>query len=134
MNKYIPYGKQSISEEDIKSIKEVLQSDFLTQGPRVPEFENIICSKVDSKYAVAANSATSCLHLACLALGLRNGDYLWTTPITFTASANCSLYCRANIDFVDIDQETGLIDIEILETKLRLAAKETRDLIASCAA
>ena len=124
MSNFIPYGKQTITETDINNVNEVLKSEFLTQGPKVPEFENTICKKVKANYAVATNSATSCLHLACLALGLGKGDYLWTSPITFAASANCSQYCGANIDFVDINQETGLIDIDNLQNKLEIAKKE----------
>ncbi len=120
---FLPYGKQTITNDDIEEVKKVLQSDFLTQGPKVPLFEQEICKKVDAKYAVSSNSATSSLHLACLALGLREEDYLWTTPITFVASANCALYCGAKVDFVDINQETALIDINKLENKLKHAAK-----------
>ncbi len=126
MSDFIPYGKQTITEKDINNINEVLKSEFLTQGPKVPEFEKAICKKVDANYGVASNSATSCLHLACLALGLRKGDYLWTSPITFAASANCSQYCGANVDFVDIDKETGLIDIDDLQNKLEIAKKEDK--------
>ena len=102
----IPYGKQSISEDDIQAVVEVLRSDFLTQGPLVPKFEEAICRYVGSEYAVAVNSGTSALHLACRALGLGPGDILWTSPNTFVASANCGLYCGASVDFVDIDPAT----------------------------
>ena len=96
----------------------------MTQGPAVNEFERAICKEVMSCHGIAVNSATSGLHIACKALGLKEGDYLWTTPITFVASANCGLYCGANIDFVDIDIETGLMSIEKLEIKLLDAKKK----------
>ena len=115
---YIPYGKQDISEEDIASVLSVLRSDYLTQGPRVPEFENVLANYCGSKHAIAVNSATSALHIACLALGLGEGDFLWTSPITFVASANCGLYCGAKVDFVDIDPHTYNMSTEALEKKL----------------
>ncbi len=121
--RFLPYGRQNISTDDIDEVNRVLKSDFLTQGPKVPLFEEEISKKVNAKYAVASNSATSSLHLACLALGLGKKDYLWTTPITFVASANCALYCGAQVDFVDINQETALIDINKLEIKLQYAQK-----------
>ena len=99
---FVPYGRQDIQQEDIDAVVEVLRSDFLTQGPKVPAFEKALADYAGARYALAANSATSSLHLACLALGLGEGDWLWTTPITFVASANCGLYCGANVDFVDI--------------------------------
>lgn len=102
----IPYGRQDITQEDIDAVVEVLQSDFLTQGPMVPRFEKAVASKVGATHALAVNSATSALHIACLALGLKEGDWLWTTPITFVASANCGLYCGARVDFVDVDPRT----------------------------
>jgi len=117
----IPYGRQEITQEDIKSVVEVLESDFLTQGPQVPNFEKDISSYCKAKYAVAVNSATSALHLACLSLGLKKGDWLWTSPITFAASANCGLYCGALIDFVDIDPNTYNMCPEALEKKLAKA-------------
>ena len=119
----IPYGKHSISEEDINKVVDILRSDFLTQGPTVPAFEKRINDEVKSKYSVAVNSATSALHIACLSLGLSKGDYLWTTPTTFVASANCGLYCDANVDFVDIDAASGLISISKLEEKLEKSQK-----------
>ena len=122
-NRYIPYGKQDLSREDIREVINVLQSDFLTQGPKVPSFEKLICEKVKSNYAVATNSATSSLHIACLALGLAPGDILWTSSITFVASANCALYCGAKVDFVDIDLDTGLMSITDLKKKLKKAEK-----------
>ena len=93
----IPYGKQDITQQDVDSVIEVLKSDFLTQGPKVPLFEKAVANKVGSKYALAVNSATSALHIACLALNLKSGDWLWTSPVTFVASANCGLYCLSLI-------------------------------------
>ena len=124
MNRYLPYGRQKIDIRDIYEVVNVLRSNYLTQGPAVNEFERAICKEVMSCHGIAVNSATSGLHIACKALGLKEGDYLWTTPITFVASANCGLYCGANIDFVDIDIETGLMSIEKLEIKLLDAKKK----------
>ncbi len=123
-HKTIPYGRQDITDEDIDSVIETLKSDFITQGPVVQSFENKIAEYTDAKYAVASNSATSSLHLACLALDLGPGDILWTVPNTFVASANCALYCGAKVDFVDIDKLTYNIDIEQLEKKLKNAEKK----------
>ena len=120
-NSFVPYGCQAITESDIQAVVEVLKSPFLTQGPTVPAFEAAVVKKVGAKYGVAVNSATSALHIACLALGLGPGDRLWTSPITFVASANCGLYCGASVDFVDIDPSTGLMDIEALSSKLKQA-------------
>lgn len=117
----IPYGKQDISQADIDAVLEVLQSDFLTQGPKVPEFEVKVANHVGARHALAVNSATSALHIACLALGLGEGDWLWTTPITFVASANCGLYCGAKVDFVDIDPFTYNLCPEKLAEKLEQA-------------
>ena len=114
----IPYGRQSISTEDIQAVVEVLRSDFLTQGPAVPAFENAVAAYCGCQHAIAVNSATSALHLACLALDVGPGDWVWTSPITFVASANCALYCGANIDFVDIDPETYNLSIDRLAEKL----------------
>jgi UDP-4-amino-4,6-dideoxy-N-acetyl-beta-L-altrosamine transaminase len=114
----IPYGRQFISEQDVAAVCSVLRSDFLTQGPKVPEFEHAVANYCCAKHAVATNSATSALHIACLALGLGPGDILWTSPITFVASANCALYCGARIDFVDIDPKTYNMSIQALEAKL----------------
>ncbi|WP_404398612.1 UDP-4-amino-4,6-dideoxy-N-acetyl-beta-L-altrosamine transaminase [Idiomarina loihiensis] len=122
----IPYGKQDIQQSDIDAVVEVLTSDFLTQGPKVPAFESAVAEKVDAKHALAVNSATSALHIACLALGLGKGDWLWTTPVTFVASANCGLYCGAQVDFVDIDPKTYNISVSDLERKLEQAATERR--------
>jgi len=119
---YIPYGRQTITDSDISSVVELLKSPFLTQGSTVPAFERAVAEKVGASYGVAVNSATSALHLACLALGLGPGDTLWTSPTTFVASANCGLYCGADIDFVDIDPSTGLMSITALTHKLRQAA------------
>ena len=121
---FIPYGKQNINEEDIEQVVSVLKSKFITQGPMVPSFEEQICRKVNSKYAIATNSATSCLHIACLALDLGINDILWTSPITFVASANCALYCGAKVDFVDVNYDTGLMSVKALEKKLIKAEKE----------
>ena len=118
---FIPYGRQEVTEEDIEKVIEVLKSEFLTQGPVIENFERRITEKTGSKYSLVVNSATSALHLACLSLGLREGDWLWTSPTTFVASANCGLYCGANVDFVDIDSSTGLMDINNLSKKLKKA-------------
>lgn len=117
----IPYGRQNISESDIQAVVEVLRSEFLTQGPIVPAFEKAVAQYCDSRYAVAVNSATSALHIACLALGVGPGDRVWTTPITFVASANCALYCGAEVDFVDVDARTYNLSVERLAEKLALA-------------
>lgn len=114
----IPYGRQSISDEDIAAVVDVLKSDYLTQGPAVPAFEQTVCHYVNSKYAVAVNSGTSALHIACLALELGEGDWLWTSPNTFVASANCGLYCGAKVDFIDIDAQTYNVCTKKLEEKL----------------
>ena len=120
----IPYGRQDITQADIDAVVEVLQSEFLTQGPKVPLFEHTVATKVGAKHALAVNSATSALHIACMALGLGQGDWLWTTPITFVASANCGLYCGAQIDFVDIDPRTYNLCPKALEAKLIAAERE----------
>ncbi len=119
----IPYGRQDITQADINSVIKVLQSDFLTQGPQVPKFEKVVSQYCNVKYALATNSATSALHLACLSLGLNNNDWLWTTSITFVASANCGLYCGAKVDFVDINPTTYNLCPEALKKKL-IKAKE----------
>ncbi|WP_352283695.1 UDP-4-amino-4,6-dideoxy-N-acetyl-beta-L-altrosamine transaminase [Pseudoalteromonas sp. Q18-MNA-CIBAN-0097] len=120
----IPYGKQDISEADIDAVIDVLKSDFLTQGPKVPAFERSLMDATGADYALAVNSATSALHIACLALELGKGDTLWTTPITFVASANCGLYCGATIDFVDIDPATYNLCPKALEKKLVQAKQQ----------
>jgi UDP-4-amino-4,6-dideoxy-N-acetyl-beta-L-altrosamine transaminase len=120
---FIPYGRQDISADDIDAVVEILRSDFLTQGPAVEKFETCLAKYSDAKYAVAVNSATSALHIACLALGVSNKDIVWTSPITFVATANSALYCGASIDFVDIDFETNNISINSLKEKLEQAKK-----------
>ncbi len=120
----IPYGRQSISEADIKAVVEVLRSDFLTQGPMVPRFEQAVANYCGAHRGIAVNSATSALHLACLALGVGPGDVVWTTPITFVASANCARYCGADVDFVDIDPRTYNLCPQALERKLERAERE----------
>ena len=122
-SKFLPYGRQAVTESDINAVVEVLRSHFLTQGPVVPNFEKKVAARVRAEYGIAVNSATSALHIACLALGLKSGEWLWTSPITFVASANCGRYCGANIDFVDIEPSTGLISIPALKDKLKEAEK-----------
>jgi UDP-4-amino-4,6-dideoxy-N-acetyl-beta-L-altrosamine transaminase len=117
----IPYGYQDITQADIDAVVDVLQSDFLTQGPCVPAFENAVANHCGVKHALAVNSATSALHIACLALGVGKGDLVWTSTITFVASSNCALYCGALIDFVDIDSRTYNMSVESLATKLEQA-------------
>ncbi len=119
----IPYGRQDINQADIDAVVEVLRSDFLTQGPSVPAFEKSVATYCGVQHAVAVNSATSALHIACLALGVGKGDVVWTTPITFVASANCALYCGATVDFVDIDPLTYNISVDRLAEKLSQAEK-----------
>jgi len=119
----IPYGKQDINQSDIDSVVDVLQSDFLTQGPQVPLFEKSVSVYCGSKFGVAVNSATSALHIACLALGLGKNDWLWTSPNTFVASANCGLYCGAKVDFVDINSKTYNMSVDALTEKLIKAEK-----------
>ena len=121
MTAMIPYGRQDISEADIQVVVDVLRSDYLTQGPAVPAFEKCITDYCGVQHAVAVNSATSALHIACLALGVEMGDVVWTTPITFVASANCALYCGASVDFVDIDPCTYNMSVERLAEKLAQA-------------
>lgn len=122
----IPYGRQNISQDDIDAVVEVLRSDFITQGPVVPEFEKIVASYCGAKYAVAVNSATSALHIACLALGVGPGDLVWTSPVTFVASANCARYCGADVDFVDIDPRTYNMSVACLADKLEHAQRNGR--------
>jgi UDP-4-amino-4,6-dideoxy-N-acetyl-beta-L-altrosamine transaminase len=117
----IPYGRQEITQADIDAVVSVLQSDFLTQGTQVPTFERMVADHVGAKHGVAVNSATSALHIACMALGLGHGDWLWTSPITFVASANCALFCGAQVDFVDIDPRTYNLCPQALERKLKVA-------------
>jgi len=120
----IPYGKQDINSADIDAVVDVLKSDYLTQGPQVPLFEQSISAYCGSNYSVAVNSATSALHISCLALGLGKDDWLWTSPNSFVASANCGLYCGAKVDFIDIDPITYNLSVEELEKKLIKAKKE----------
>lgn len=122
----IPYGRQDITQDDIDAVVDVLTSDFLTQGPAVPAFEARLCDVTGAKYASAVNSATSALHISCLALGLGEGDRLWTVPNSFVASANCAIYCGAIVDFVDIDAITLNISTEALEIKLEEASRVGR--------
>lgn len=117
----IPYGRQEISSADLDAVEAVLRSDWLTQGPTVPRFEQTVADFCGARHAVAVNSATSALHLACLALGLGPGDRLWTSPNTFVASANCALYCGATVDFVDMDPHTYNMSVEALQNKLQAA-------------
>lgn len=122
----IPYGRQEITEADIQAVVDVLRSDYLTQGPMVPRFEQAVAEYCGAERALAMNSATSALHVACLALGLGAGDWLWTSPVTFVASANCALYCGAQVDFVDIDPRTYNLCPVALERKLQAAEQTGR--------
>ena len=120
----IPYGRQDITQDDVDAVVSVLQSDFLTQGPMVPRFEGAVARACGAAHAIAVNSATSALHIACMALGLGEGDWLWTSPLTFVASANCGRYCGASVDFVDVDPETYNMSVPALTLKLAKAEKE----------
>lgn len=120
------YGKQNVNEADIRAVEEVLRSDFLTQGPAIEKFERCVADYCGAKYAVAVTNATSALHIACLVAGLGNNDALWTSPITFVASANCGRYCGADVDFVDIDDRTYNMSVTVLEEKLKHAKKVGR--------
>jgi len=124
MTSYIPYGRQDISQQDIDAVVEVLHSDWLTQGKAINHFEQAVADYCEVKYAIAVSSATAALHIACLAIGLGEQDYLWTSPNTFVASANCGLYCGAKVDFVDIDPHTYNLSVEALEHKLANASKQ----------
>lgn len=124
--KLIPYARQDISPADIKAVSELLRSDWLTQGPAIPRFEEAVAKYVGVSHAVAVSSATAALHIACRSLDLGPGDWLWTSPNTFVASANCGVYCGARIDFVDIDSRTYNLSVECLKDKLVLAKKENR--------
>lgn len=119
----IPYGRQDISESDIEAVVDVLRSDFLTQGPVVPAFEKAVLEYCHAKFAVAVNSATSALHIACMSLGVGTNDIVWTSPISFVASSNCALYCGATVDFVDIDPLTYNMSVDALSDKLQKAEK-----------
>ena len=120
----VSYSQHNISQDDIDAIVEVMRSKSLTQGQKLPEFEEALARKTNAKYSVAVNSATSALHLSCISLGLGPNDILWTCPISFVASSNCGLYCGAKVDFVDIDILTGLMSISNLESKLEDASKK----------
>ncbi|MDZ8189551.1 MAG: UDP-4-amino-4,6-dideoxy-N-acetyl-beta-L-altrosamine transaminase [Nostoc sp. ChiSLP02] len=124
MSDYIPYGRQDINQEDIDAVIAVLRSDWITQGPSIERFEQAVANYCNVKYAVAVSSATAALHIACLAAGLGEGDFLWTSPNTFVASANCGLYCNAKVDFVDIDANTYNLSVDELESKLAKAQKQ----------
>lgn len=123
---FIPYSRQSITDEDIAAVTSVLRSDYLTQGPKIAEFEHIVAEYTGARHAIAVCNATAALHIACLALGVTAGDLVWTVPNSFVASANCARYCGASVDFVDIDAETRNISIIELETKLREAEMNGR--------
>ena len=122
----IPYARQNISKEDINFVKKILKSEYLTSGPATLRFEKKVAKYCSSKFAIATNSGTSALHISCLSLNLKKGDYVWTSPISFVASANCAVYCGAKIDFVDIDPFTFNISIDALEKKLIIAKKKGR--------
>jgi len=122
----IPYGRHDVTQADVDAVVKVLRSDFLTQGPAVPRFEEAVAAHVGVKHGVAVNSATSALHIACMALGLGKGDRLWTVPNTFVASANCGLYCGADVDFVDIDPATWNMSVSRLSEKLAWARQHDR--------
>jgi UDP-4-amino-4,6-dideoxy-N-acetyl-beta-L-altrosamine transaminase len=121
LKKIIPYSRHCISEDDIEFVSKVLRSDFLTNGPIVEQFEKLLKKQFCSNYSTVVNSATSALHISCLAMGLGKNDILWTVPNTFVASANCAVYCNAEIDFVDIEEKTSLISVETLKIKLEIA-------------
>lgn len=122
----IPYGKQQLDAADLAAVQEVLQSNWLTQGPKVPAFEQAIADYCKVSFAVAVNSATSALHIACLALDVGPGDRVWTSPNSFVASANCALYCGATVDFVDIELDTGNMSVAALEEKLKQAQRQNQ--------
>ena len=126
MEKMIRYSRQLISSGDIKTVNQVLRSDFLTQGPKSILFEKKLSSKYNSRFATSCNSATSALHLACLALGVKKGDYVWTCTNSFVASASCALHCGAKIDLIDINSETYNLDINSLSKKLKIAYKKKK--------
>jgi len=117
----IPYGRQHLDEDDVKAVVETLTSNWLTQGPAIPKFETALADYCGANFGIAVNSATSALHIACLALGVSEGDRVWTSPNSFVASSNCALYCGAKVDFVDIDLHTGNMCVDALRNKLALA-------------
>ena len=116
-SKVINYGRHSINKNDIASVLKTLKSDFITQGPEVKKFEENVKRKVGAAYALAVNSATSALHLSCLALGIKKNDIVWISANGFVATSNCALYCQAKINFIDVDKNTGNISLEILKKK-----------------
>jgi len=120
----IPYGKHSIDQNDIDAVVDVLENHFLTQGSKIPAFEQAIANRVNANYCTVVNSGTSALHVACLAAGVGAGDSVWTSPNSFAASANCALYCGASVDFVDIDPATRNMSLEKLQAKLHDAAQQ----------
>lgn len=124
MKNLIPYAAQTLNTDDYHAVLDILRSEFLTQGPTIPRFESAVSQKVGVKFGVATSSATAALHIACRALGLTSGDWLWTSPNTFVASANCGVYCGARIDFVDINPKTFNISIECLAVKLKKAREQ----------
>ena len=121
--KVLPYSRQKIDQTDIKSVIQVLKSDFLTQGSMVPKFEKLVSKKIGSKYAVALNSATSALHVGCMSLNIKKGDIVWTSANSFVASINCAKYLGAKIDLIDIDKDTFNLSTNELKKKLLLAKK-----------
>ncbi|CAM3043085.1 TPA: UDP-4-amino-4,6-dideoxy-N-acetyl-beta-L-altrosamine transaminase [Legionella pneumophila] len=123
MNNYIPYGRQDIDQCDIEFVIETLNSDWLTQGPRISQFESAIANYCVVKHAIAVSNGTAALHLICMALGIGAGDLVWTTPNTFVASANCARFCGADVDFVDIDPKTYNLSVDALERKLKFSAE-----------
>lgn len=124
----IPYSRQYVPKKDFKLVRKVLNSNFLTQGPVVKKFEKKISNFTNSKYALALNSATSALHVSCLALGLKKGDYLWTSSISFVASANCGVYCGAKVDLIDIDKDT--FNLSIIDLKKKINCSKIRKKVA----
>ena len=116
----IRYSQQTIDKDDIKNVTKVLKSKFLTTGPNVNFFEKFVAKQINARFGVSFNSATSALHIACLALGLKKGDLLWTSANSFVASSNCALYCGGKVDFIDIELETYNIDLNLLEKKIYL--------------
>lgn len=123
---YIPYGRQHITDEDVEAVNAVLRSTYLTQGPAGPAFEQAVATHCGVAHGIAVTNATAALHISCLALEVGPGDLVWTTPITFVASANCALYCGAEVDFVDIDPRTYNMDVNVLAAKLEVAAQAER--------
>ena len=128
----INYSRQNINQNDIENVKNVLKSNFLTQGPKVEEFEKAINKFCKSKYSVACNSATSALHISCLALGLKKNDIVWTNPVSFVASANCALYCGAKVEYIDIDLSTFNVTYENFKKKLEKQKKKFSKNSNSC--